>query len=127
MTGFDWATARNNCTAASEFKNLRAAVIVDMKTRIEQDDTLKHALEYRDQGTDKFAVRKRDSHEIMFQRVGETIAITNIHQSGTERSALSVNVGMNDQGECTLKQGGNELLPWQVRRKALEETLFGSL
>ena len=126
MTNFDWVTARNNCTAASEFENLRAAVIDDMKTRIAQDDALKHALEYRDHGADKFAVRKQGSHEILFQRVDETIKIVNIHQSGTERHLLTVTVGMNEQGQCTLKRGDDELLPWQVRRKALEETLFGS-
>ena len=32
---------------------------------------------------------------------------------------------MNEQGECTLKNGNRELLPWQVRRIALEETRFG--
>ena len=28
-------------------------------------------------------------------------------------------------GDCTLKQDEKELLPWQVRRKAPEETLVG--
>lgn len=125
MSEFDWVTARNNCTAASEFKNVSAAVIADMKTRIEQYGALKHDLEYRACGDDKFAVRQRGSHEIVFERVGETITVTYVHQSGTERPLLTVTVGMNEQGECTLKEGDQELLPWQVRRRALEETFFG--
>ena len=125
MSGFDWVTARNNCTAASEFKNLRAAVIADMKTRTEQDGSLKHQLEFREIDEDRFAVRKSGSHEIVFERDGEKITASNVHQSGTERHIITVVVGMNEQGECTLQTGGKELLPWQVRRHALEETLFG--
>ena len=122
---FDWVTERNNCTAASEFKKLTAAVLADMKTRIDQVDALKHQLEYRSCGEDKFAIRKRDSHEVVFERIGETIKATSVHLSGTERELLTVAVGMNEQGECILKNGDRELHPWQVRRIALEETFFG--
>ena len=126
MSAFDWVAARNDCTAASEFKKLAVAVIKDMKARIDQDESLKHQLEYRKDNADSFAVLKRGSHEILFERVGESINVAYIHQSGAERHLLAVTVGMNEQGECTLTQDGTELLPWQVRRKALEETFFGS-
>lgn len=125
MTDFNWVAARNDCTAANEFKRLAEAVCRDMKGRIDQDASLKDQLEYRACGVDKFVVRKHGSHEIVFERNGETINVTNAHQSGSERQLLTVTVGMNETGECTLKQGEDELLPWQVRRIALEDTLFG--
>ncbi len=113
MTGteFDWVTERNNCTAESEFKKLMATVLADMKTRIDQADTLKHQLEYRSCGEDKFVIRKRDSHEVVFERIGETIKATSVHLSGTERELLTVAVDMNEQGERILKNGDKELLP----------------
>lgn len=98
MSGFDWVKARNECSAANDFKRLAEAVCKDMKARIKQDDSLKHRLEYRDRGADEFAVRKRDSHEIVFSRINETIEISYVHQSGAEERLLAVTVGMNEQG-----------------------------
>ena len=126
MSGFNWVEARYDCTAESEFKKLADAVVEDIKARIGQDESIKHDLEYRPCDANKFVVRKHGSHEIVFERTGETINISYVHQSGTERRLLAVTVGMNEQGQCTLKNGNKELLPWQVRRIALEETLFGS-
>ena len=126
MTDFNWVEARYDCTAESEFKKLADAVVEDIKARIGQDESIKHDLEYRYCDTNKFVVRKLGSHEIVFERIGETISVSYVHQSGTERKLLVVTVSMNKQGECTLKNGNDELLPWQVRRTALEETLFWS-
>lgn len=124
MSEFDWVTARNNCTAVSEFKNLASSINSDIKTRIDQDETMKQKIEFIPNGENKFAVRRNGSHEIMFEQSGEAINIVRINQNGTERDLLTVTVSMNEQGGCVLKEGDKELLPWQVRRKALEDTFF---
>ena len=90
MTGFNWVESRYDCTATSEFKKLATAVVADIKARIDQDESIKHELEYRPCDTNKFVVRKHGSHEIVFERIGETINIAYVHQSGTERRLLVV-------------------------------------
>ena len=122
---FDWVTARNDCTARSAFSELRDAVISDIKARIGQVPELDRQLEFHDKDTDTFSVAKPGSHMIVFARVGETIAVSRRPISGATEDLATVAVGMNDEGECTLKQGDAELTSWQFRRIALEETLFG--
>ena len=40
---------------------------------------------------------------------------------------LKLSVHLDDDGNCALTDKGGAIpKPWQVRRKALEETLFGS-
>lgn len=124
MDDFNWVEARNDCTASSAFKALFAGVVQDLKTRLDQDGSLRQQFEIEHRSENEFFVRKQGSHEIVFERVEEAIRAVRVHLSGTERELLMVTVGMNEQGECTLKQDGRELLPWQVRRIALEETFF---
>ncbi|MDE0002607.1 MAG: hypothetical protein OXQ29_07920 [Rhodospirillaceae bacterium] len=125
MSEFDWVKARNDCRAESAFRSLSADIVGDMKTRIEHNPTLKHALEYNDVSPNCFSIRRRESHEVVFERVDETIKAVNVHQSGSEHELITVDVGMNEDGECTLRRGDRELLPWQFRRIALEDTFFG--
>ena len=122
---FDWVTAKKNCTAISAFKALKDAVQSDVETRIGQDLRLAQRFEFKNDKLDSFSVRKNGSHMVVFDREGETIKATRVHQAGEERELVTVSVGMNDKGQCILNWGKQELSSWQFRRKALEETLFG--
>ena len=102
-----------------------ADVREDVAARVKQDFSMDQRLKCDRCNKDRFFVRLYGSHEIVFTRQGEDIQIGYAHQSGEKRHLLTVTVGMNDQGECTLHDGDKELHSWQVRRIALEETLFG--
>lgn len=125
MDDFNWVDARNNCTAANAFENLADGVRADIEMRVRQKPSLEQKIDYRRCDDDNFLVRRYGSHQIEFRRVDEeTIKISHSPQSSEARALLTVTVGMNDEGECTLKLGDKELKPWQVRRAALEKTLF---
>ena len=123
---FDWVAARNNCTAASVFQQLLAAVCLDRKKRLEQNAILEQTLVFNICNENKFFIRKIGSHTVVFERSGETIKVDRVHIAGEERPILRLSVHMNDKGECALfRDNKTELLPWQVRRVALEDTFFG--
>ena len=126
MTEFDWVSARFACTAESAFERMRKDVMTDVANRCQQQETLSDSLEYFSDAPHRFGIRKQGSHEIVFERIRETIQVTHYHVSGTRRSLVTVEVGMNEDGECTLKHGDRELQSWQVRRLALEDTFFGA-
>ena len=125
MKDFDWVEARNNCTSRSAFDTMVVAVRADIERRIDQDESLAHTLDVDKTQPDELVVHKRGSHKIVFKRIGETIEVASVHASGQSHKLVVVTVGMNEEGECTLRDGSKELKSWQVRRLALEETFFG--
>lgn len=123
---FDWVTTRNDCTAERAFEALKAEVMSDVRTRIEQAQSLQHTLSFRDTGKrNRFSVVKDNSHSIEFVRSGNTIRASHVHLSGARHDLAAVDVGMNEDGDCTLTQGGKELHSWQFRRIALDDTFCG--
>ena len=129
MSGFDWVQARANCTIETVFQQLAKDVQGDLERFARLRPGLAESREYGECDKDRFFVRQKTHHTIVFERnirEGE-IRIGRWAYLGEHTSLMVLNVRLGDDGQCILvDQYGNALKPWQVRRKALEETLFGS-
>ncbi|MYD78341.1 MAG: hypothetical protein F4239_05470 [Gammaproteobacteria bacterium] len=126
MSEFDWVEARANCTVATVFKKLSEDVQNDL-SRYEQlcpGQTQSRKFENCEKG---FYVEFTHQHRVVFEHDDTEIKIGRWANVGGKHTPLTVlTVKLDDDGECILVDSdGDSWKPWQVRRKALEETLFG--
>ena len=127
MSGFDWVEARANCTVQSVFKQLAEDVQGDLDRFIQLLPGLAESREFGECDKDRFFVRHKQSHTVVFEREDSEIRIGRWAYSGPHTPLMVLRVRLGDDGKCVLiDEDQKEWKPWQVRRKALEETLFGS-
>ena len=126
MSEFNWVKARSHCTPHKVFQELAAAVKEDMSQHEQCNPRLASGLEYGSCEGGKFFVKRIGSHLILFEQTDAGILVSRVPQKGAETCILDLSIGMNDTGDCVLRDSGDELQAWQVRRRALEETFFGS-
>lgn len=126
-TAFDWVEARANCTIESVFKQLSEDVQGDLKRFINLRPGLAESREFGECDKDRFYVRHKQRHTVVFEISDSKIHIGRWAFMGEHTPLMVLRVGLGDDGKCRLiDEDQNEWKPWQVRRKALEETLFGA-
>ena len=126
MIGFDWVRARSDCTVENVFERLAKEVQEDFQIFTVRHPGLAQAREFGPCGKDRFFVGHRQVHRVVFERVADEIRITRWAYQGDPTPLMVLKVRLDDNGQCVLvDEHGAVLKPWQVRRKALEETLFG--
>ena len=125
MSGFDWVQARSDCTLEKEFDRLFEAVKGDLERHGSINPGLSQCQKSERCRDGSFYVERPGVHRVVFTKDRERIQIVRWSYMGDPTPLLSLTVEMDDDGECVLiDEGGTALKPWQVRRKALEDTLF---
>jgi hypothetical protein len=122
-TKFDWVTQRSLCSFPNVFKELRLQVEEDVKTRNAlRPNNSPYAFSVTENGDD-FAVlleAKELRRSVKFSLAEHAIEV----RDDIGDKMFEVTLTFNDEGQCRLHVGENELDLWQVRRMALEELLF---
>ena len=123
-SAFDWVKARAACSLQVVFKELELDTRHDVDgIREERPDT---AAEFEFLVTDGgFSVMRQGKmrpDSIDFTLEGDRIVAKDPRLGGT---SITATLTLNDNGDCRLKVGNQELEQWQFRRKALETLFFG--
>ena len=126
MSEINWVKARSDCTPEKVFQELAQAVKEDLSKHEQCNPRLASGLEFGSCEGGKFFVKRVGSHLILFEQTDSGIQVSMVPQKGEEKCLLNLSIAMNDAGGCVLSADGDELEPWQVRRRALEETFFGA-
>ena len=126
MSEFDWVEARSNCTVKEVFKQLAEAVQNDLAAYRRLHPGPAQSCEFEECSPASFYVGRSQSHRVVFERDDMTIRIGRWAYMGKHTPLMALSVRLDDDGQCVLiDEHQNAWKPWQVRRKALEETLFG--
>ena len=126
-SAFDWVEARANCTIAVVFEQLAKDAQGDLERHKALNPGPTQSLRFDTCNEDIFYVERYRNHRVVFTKERERICIIRWAYSGDPTPLMVLRVHMGDDGKCRLiDEDQNEWKPWQVRRKALEETLFGS-
>ena len=127
MTEFDWVAARSECTLEKEFDRLCAAVQRDLDRHKKLNPGLCQCQSFDTCGDDKFYVERAGAHRVIFEIERGRIRIGRWDRSSEHTPLMALQVRLDDEGQCVLIDAdGTAWRPWQVRRKALEDTLFGT-
>jgi hypothetical protein len=123
MSKFDWVTARSACSPPKVFKELRLQVEEDVKTRNGlRPDNSPYEFSVAENGPD-FTVTleaKDVRRSVTFSLAEHAISVRD-----NRGEMFEVTLTFDDDGQCRLNVNKNQLDLWQVRRRALEELLFG--
>lgn len=126
MSDFDWVKARADCTTEVVFKQLAEDARGDLDRFLLIRPGLAESCEFGECDKTRFFVRRKQSNTVVFECRESEIHIVRWAHLGDPTPLMVVTVRLDDKGKCVLIDAdGNEWKPWQVRRKALEETLFG--
>ena len=126
MSEFDWVAARSACTLDKEFARLSSAVQDDLERHDALNPGLAQCQRFKPCGEDKFYVERPGVHRIIFEKERGRIRIGRWAHAGEHTPLMALRVRLDDDGECILVDEDQKTWkPWQVRRKALEETFFG--
>lgn len=126
MSGFDWITARSNCTVGAVFKQLAEDVQSDLSDFAKVSPGAAQSCVFQRCTDDRFAVERRQNHMVVFEIADSKIRIARWPYLGDEILLMVLTVDLGDDGKCRLiDEEDNKWKPWQVRRRALEETFFG--
>jgi hypothetical protein len=127
----NWVQARAGCSLPGTFHVLREMIDNDVKAANE----LKRAgftFELNAQPSGKLLVIRHhdiggmeDTSVIVFELLPDRITVSDRGQMST-KLLFSAIPYLNEEGECLLTVGGQDLKLWQVRRKALDDLFFGS-
>lgn len=127
MSQFDWVKARSNCTVSAVFEQLGKDVQSDLKRHSVLNPGPAQSLRFDTCSDDTFYVERDRHHRVVFSKERESIGIVRWGYLGEAEPLMVLKVRLGDDGKCVLvDKDQNEWQPWQVRRKALEETFFGS-
>jgi hypothetical protein len=123
---FNWVKARHECSVVAVFERLKlgAGADVDERNRLgtSSERPLKE-FQVRSANGDRFVVFQDTSppRSVAFVLSGRQICVT----SDSPPINFAGVVTLNDEGECRLKVGDDELEEWQVLKRALETLFFG--
>ena len=128
MENFDWVSARDACSVTQMFERLRLAVDEDVKVRQAlrkkvDDFGFEQGFEFTTRGS-SFSVSRRGierGRAVVFAIQGRSITVKD--ESGNLLRLASVTI--NDDKECVLVVGEEQLQEWQFRKKSLEAIFFG--
>ncbi len=126
MSEFDWVKARSQCTASEVFKELAEAVQKDFASCRQLHPGPAQSCEFEECSADRFYVGRRHSHRVVYELTDSKITIGRWSCMGEHTPLMALTVRLDDDRKCILTdEQEKRRKPWQVRRKALEETLFG--
>ncbi len=126
MNKFDWVEACSNCTASKVFKQLSADAQEDLNRHKSLNPSLAQHQQYDAEREDMFSVKRSGDHCVVFQIKNEKIHIDRWDRMGNHTHLMELDVQLDKKGNCVLIDKQKKMFkPWQVRRKALEKTLFG--
>ena len=121
MEDFNWVEKRCACSVADVFIALIKEVEIDTATRHAQSAGLQVGFRFQSYGNRKFVVyRSSMDHSTEVEFVCKD---KGIHAKGNKLNLVAT-VGINDQGECRLRIGEEELENWQFRKRVLEALFF---
>ena len=127
MSGFDWVAARSACTLEKEFDHLAEAVQNDLERHRALNPGMSQCQRFERCGDGSFYVERAGVHRVVFTRERGRIHVTRWAHLGEPNALMVLSVRLDDDGKCVLvDEKGRAWKPWQVRRKALELTLFGA-
>ena len=127
MSGFDWVKARTECTPERVFESLADAVQQDLERHGKLNPGLAQSQSLKVCNDDLFYVERSGVHRIVFERTKQRIIVKRWSRDGQPTPILSLVVKLGESGDCILiDDEGKALKPWQVRRIALEDTLFNN-
>ena len=119
---FPWVQKRAECSYSQVFKELEMAVDSDVKIKHKQTEGGPRGFRFQRYSDDRFVVYRE-----AFQ--GSTNVEFGCTHPGIYAKGEGVNLkavlSLNDDGECRLKVGDDELKNWQFRKRALEDLFFG--
>ncbi len=126
MSDFDWVEARSNCTLEHVFARLAAEVQQDMERHNDLNPGLSQCQTFGKCKDGSFYVERRGVHRVVFATEWERIRIDRWAHMGKRTPLMELQVRLDEDGECVLVGEDEKVWKlWQVRRRALEETLFG--
>ena len=123
----DWVKARSDCTVRAVFKKLAEDVKGDIARFANLHPGPAQSREFGDCGKDRFLSSLSKPIGLCSRREDAEIHIVRWAYKGAQTPLMVLKVGLDDDGNCVLiDEEQNALMPWQVRRRALEETFFKS-
>ena len=126
MGEFDWVKSRSQYTASEVFKELAEAVQKDFSSYRQLYPGPAQSCEFEECSADRFYIGRRHFHRVVFELTDSKIIIGRWAYMGENTPLMALTVRLDDDGKCILiDEQEKGWKPWQVRRKALEETLFG--
>jgi len=120
----DWVTQRAACSVMDMFLSVKSGALSDVEKRnvISKATDKRHFFGFKDHGSG-------------FSVYTEAVAVPVILEFRTSGSAISVSrngnvihtatITFTHECECKLVVNGEELYPWQFRKKVLELLFFG--
>lgn len=123
--GFNWVKARHECSAARMFTRLALRAAANVKDRNDLQDQ-------KPRGGIKFEFESNGARFAVFQDCHNRPSVTFILDGGricvegdNPPVCFAGTVTLNNEGQCRLKVGQEELEEWQVLKRALEGFFFG--
>ena len=126
MQDFDWVKARSACSPFGVFTKLRVQLESDVAARNAVREERKESNMvsfFLDSAPDRLLVRREGNNvsaSVEFRWTQTGIAVRNDHSAVILEGILT----LNDDAECRLRVGRDELTFWQFRRRALEDLFF---
>jgi hypothetical protein len=122
---FNWVEARAECSLHNIFKALELGVREDVeaiKALLRPHEDIRFSVQT---ARSRFSVvRVDDPMRSISESVDFELAQPQIIVRNDDGVILTATLTLNNEGQCKLKVGNDELEQWQVRRMALEKLLF---
>jgi hypothetical protein len=118
---FDWVTARSQCSAATVFERLRVRTIADanLRNKLRESDGVVAPIKLAPE-SHSFSVMRGPIRVVRFVLQDEAIHVSDEKLQTTMVATLT----LNNEGECRLRVGEEELQLWQFCKRALEGLFF---
>lgn len=126
---FNWVKARAACSLLVVFKSLEQGVREDVAT-IESLTDPRENIQFQVTASSKqfSAVRIDDAVRGIGQsvdfRLGDGVITAHLASNKGEEPLFTASVTLDNEGQCKLRVGDENLEQWQVRRMALETLFF---
>lgn len=123
-SGFDWVTARANCSLAGIFARLKAELAVDVekKNAIDGDNYMARYVLSPSNGSISVTLAEGNLpiDSVVFEVTRMAIEV----KDANGKTVITATPTLSDDGVCRLKIGDVECELWQLRKRALEKLFF---
>ena len=124
---FNWGTARNACSVAAMFLQLRDEVQGDVNQAKDAFKGSGRSFDFK-KGRDKFTVfegiRPLRTVSFSLNDTHTAILVEQDNGDGRESESFQVMLTLNKEKQCRYLLGTDELESWQLRKRALERLFF---
>jgi hypothetical protein len=119
----DWVKERAACSLARVFQDLHMGVQGDVRKMNEIRKEEAFGTRPTDRPNRFIAFRMDDLMRVVHFALEPTLIEI---RDGVSGQSFDVGITLNDEGQCKLRIGGDELEQWQVRRRVLEALFFAA-